>query len=40
MDWSKATLKQLVTILRYEECPACYKQLARNEIKRRLEEIT
>jgi hypothetical protein len=40
MDWSKATLKQLVTILRYEECPIAYKHLARNEIKRRLEGIS
>jgi hypothetical protein len=38
MDWSKATIKQLVIILRYEDCPVCYKQMARNEIKRRLEE--
>lgn len=39
MDWSKATLKQLVIILRYEDCPAFLKRLAREEIKRRLEEI-
>ncbi|MGG3918282.1 hypothetical protein ABEV38_05430 [Parageobacillus thermoglucosidasius] len=37
MDRSKATLKRLVTILCYEDRPACYKQLTCNEIKRRLE---
>ncbi|AEH49198.1 hypothetical protein [Parageobacillus thermoglucosidasius] len=37
MDRSKATLKRLVTILGYEDRPACCKQLTRNEIKRRLE---
>jgi hypothetical protein len=36
VNWSKATLKQLYVILRYEQCPACYKRRARDEIKRRL----
>ncbi|WP_156936143.1 hypothetical protein [Anoxybacteroides tepidamans] len=36
VDWSRATLKQLYIILHYEKCPACYKQQAQNEMKRRL----
>ncbi|OQM47513.1 hypothetical protein B6A27_00260 [Anoxybacillus sp. UARK-01] len=36
MDWSKATFKQLYVIIHYEQCPACYKRRARDEIKRRL----
>lgn len=36
MDWSKATFKQLHVILHYEKCPDCYKQRARDEMKRRL----
>ncbi|QIZ65849.1 hypothetical protein [Geobacillus subterraneus] len=36
MDWSKATIRQLVTIIRFEECPEVYKQRARQEMKQRL----
>ncbi|MGG3704251.1 hypothetical protein [Geobacillus stearothermophilus] len=36
MDWSKATIQQLVTIIRFEECPEIDKQRARQEIRQRL----
>jgi hypothetical protein len=39
MNWSKATLKQLVIIVWYEDCPEFLKQLTKKEIKRRLEGI-
>lgn len=38
MNWSKATMKQLLIILHFEDCPACYKQMALNEIQKRLGE--
>ncbi|OQP12831.1 hypothetical protein C1N77_05395 [Geobacillus thermoleovorans] len=36
MDWSKATVQQLVTIIRFEECPEIYKHRAWQEMKQRL----
>ncbi|MCX8047308.1 MAG: hypothetical protein N3A70_10610 [Anoxybacillus gonensis] len=39
MNWSKATLRQLYVIVRYEHCPIQYKQMALKEIQKRLEDL-
>ncbi|WP_019417147.1 hypothetical protein [Anoxybacillus sp. EFIL] len=39
MNWSKATLRQLYVIVRYEDCPNRYKQMALEEIQKRLGEL-
>lgn len=39
MNWSKATLRQLYVIVRYEHCPIRYKQMALKEIQKRLEDL-
>lgn len=36
LNWSKASLEQLITIMRYEECSDRYKVSARAEMKRRI----
>jgi hypothetical protein len=36
MNWEKATLQQLITIIKHEDCPIIYKYLAEDELEKRL----
>lgn len=36
MKWHKATLHQLIQIIRFEDCPLAYKCFAEAELERRL----
>ena len=36
MNWKDATLQQLQTIIRHEECPVIFKCFAESELERRL----